>query len=78
VDGLGFHGPVSENVHSLENKEGRMGKPLALATFLILFLLVATAIAQVKPPDKPRYGGQVTYGALRDIRTTNPFIETYS
>lgn len=55
-----------------------MEKLFKLAAFLGWLLIPAISAAQVKSTDKPKYGGQVTYGALRDIRTTNPFIETYS
>lgn len=53
-------------------------KSLIGSFLLALFVLVASVEAQTKPGDKPKYGGRLVFGSLKEISSTNPYMDTVS
>jgi peptide/nickel transport system substrate-binding protein len=55
-----------------------MFQTLVVSVVLISIAFSSQSGAQTKPADKPKYGGRLIYGSLKDIATTNVFRNTIS
>jgi peptide/nickel transport system substrate-binding protein len=51
---------------------------LIISVLLGVFVFGTSVEAQPKPAEKPKYGGRLIFGSLKDISTTNPFMDTVS